>query len=108
MFIGLMNGDYQQFFSRDLKAIDVHAGTGAAPSVAAGRISYFFGLQGPSIVTDGACAIQILNASRGRSLAAFSVRRSASNTDRTSGSSGATSFDFLDRFTPGRTSPSDA
>ena len=41
---------------RGEEALDAYVATGTAPSIAAGRISYMFGLQGPSMAVDTACS----------------------------------------------------
>ena len=45
---------------RGEQAIDAYLATGTAPSVAAGRISYTLGLQGPSIAIDTACSASLV------------------------------------------------
>lgn len=55
VYIGLMHHDYASRI-HESEELDVYLGTGNAASVAAGRISYFFGLQGPSMTVDTACS----------------------------------------------------
>jgi acyl transferase domain-containing protein len=59
VFIGLMNSDYARLADHE-DAVDAHTGTGAAASVAAGRLSYAFGLRGPSVVIDTACSSSLV------------------------------------------------
>ena len=56
VFMGISSYDYarRQFSQQDL--IDAYAGTGNAHSVAANRLSYLLGLQGPSMAIDTACS----------------------------------------------------
>ncbi|MBE7247997.1 MAG: polyketide synthase, partial [Actinomycetospora chiangmaiensis] len=57
VFVGLCNTDYfQRLLARDASRIDAYLASGSAPSVAAGRISYCLGLQGPAITVDTACS----------------------------------------------------
>ncbi len=55
VFIGISNFDYAMA-PRSAEDIDPHFGTGIAHSVAAGRISYYFGFRGPSLAVDTACS----------------------------------------------------
>ncbi len=57
VFVGISAFDYSALLSRlGEEAIDPYRGTGNAASVAAGRISYAFGFQGPSFALDTACS----------------------------------------------------
>jgi iturin family lipopeptide synthetase A len=58
VFIGMCMDDYKKahLFSEDLKNIDAYSGSGAMFSPAAGRISYFLGIRGPSTVVNTACS----------------------------------------------------
>ena len=42
------------------RLIDAYIGTGNGHSVAAGRLSYYFGLQGPSVAIDTACSCSLV------------------------------------------------
>ncbi|HEY8036287.1 MAG TPA: SDR family NAD(P)-dependent oxidoreductase [Methylobacter sp.] len=59
VFIGCMTQEYSELI-KDEKAIDVHTGTGNAPSLLAGRLAYYYGLQGPAMVIDTACSSSLL------------------------------------------------
>ncbi|MBI1357396.1 MAG: SDR family NAD(P)-dependent oxidoreductase [Acidobacteria bacterium] len=58
VFVGISTTDYGQILSsrNDLGAIDPYTGTGNSLSVAAGRLSYTLGLQGPAMALDTACS----------------------------------------------------
>ncbi len=60
VFIGLMNHEYKERINQ-ISDLDVYLGTGNAPSVASGRISYFFGFQGPSMTIDTACSSSLVS-----------------------------------------------
>ena len=45
---------------RGEEAIDAYLATGTAHSIAAGRVSYALGLQGPSIAVDTACSASLV------------------------------------------------
>jgi acyl transferase domain-containing protein/acyl carrier protein len=61
VFIGICSSDYVQLLSaRGIEHIDTYSGTGNAHSVAAGRLSYLFGLQGPSLAVDTACSSSLV------------------------------------------------
>lgn len=55
VFLGICTNDYGQMM-RDLTRIDPYFGTGNNASVAAGRVSYWLGLQGPALAVDTACS----------------------------------------------------
>ena len=42
------------------EAIDAYSVAGGAPSMASGRLSYFLGLQGPSVSVDTACSSSLV------------------------------------------------
>ncbi len=58
VFVGISTSDYSQLQIKqnDPDQIDAYFGTGGTISIAAGRLSYFLGLQGPSIAIDTACS----------------------------------------------------
>ena len=60
VFLGLSNSDYSRMVFADPRAPDTSAATGNNPSVAAGRIAYLLGLQGPAMVVDTACSSSLV------------------------------------------------
>ena len=62
VFVGMPSGDYLQLQLRGgtLADIDAHYASGIAHSIAAGRISYLLGLQGPSLAIDTACSSSLV------------------------------------------------
>lgn len=63
VFVGMSNFDFATQMSKLLTAdeIGTYFGTGSALSVAAGRLSYVFGLTGPSMVVDTACSSSLVS-----------------------------------------------
>jgi acyl transferase domain-containing protein/NAD(P)-dependent dehydrogenase (short-subunit alcohol dehydrogenase family)/SAM-dependent methyltransferase len=61
VFVGLTSDDYGRLLSRDdANSLDSYYASGVARSVAAGRISYVLGLQGPNISLDTACSSSLV------------------------------------------------
>ncbi len=61
VFVGICNQDYTQLLAaRGLDLIDPYVGSGNAHSVAAGRLSYTLGLQGPALAIDTACSSSLV------------------------------------------------
>ncbi len=62
VFVGICLNEYAQLhlYSGDLTRIDGYAFTGTGQSLAAGRLSYTFGLQGPSVAVDTACSSSLV------------------------------------------------
>lgn len=61
VFIGAVTANYWDLRSRNPAGLDIYTTTGSgARSVLSGRLSYAFGLQGPSIVVDTACSSSLV------------------------------------------------
>lgn len=60
VYLGIANSDYGRALFADRDLIDGYASTGNAYSVAAGRLSYFFGFHGPSVAVDTACSSSLV------------------------------------------------
>ncbi len=61
VFVGICNSDYAQLLvSRPPDEYDVYLATGSSHSVAAGRLSYVLGLQGPCIAVDTSCSSSLV------------------------------------------------
>ncbi|CQD20060.1 acyl transferase domain-containing protein [Mycobacterium europaeum] len=61
VFVGMSSQDSRVRLSMDYQKIDAYAGTiGNVLSTAAGRVSYFLGLHGPSVGLDTACSSSLV------------------------------------------------
>ncbi len=62
VFVGITGDEYAQEFHRadDLSAFNAYFASGIARSVAAGRISYTLGIQGPNLSIDTACSSSLV------------------------------------------------
>ena len=62
VFVGISQSDYLQLnlATGDPTRINTYTGTGGGLSVAAGRLSYTLGLQGPSVAVDTACSSSLV------------------------------------------------
>ncbi len=62
VFMGLGSHDYSDLISSlgSIESINAYMGTGNANSILAGRLSYFLGLQGPSLAVDTACSSSLV------------------------------------------------
>jgi len=59
VFVGMMNEDFSHLMT-DATQIDLHTASGSGLSVAAGRLSYSLGLQGPTMAVDAACSSSLV------------------------------------------------
>ena len=62
VYMGLSTHDYSGLHMKqgDETAVDMYVSTGNAANVAAGRLSYLLGLQGPSMAVDTACSSSLV------------------------------------------------
>ena len=60
VFVALITHDYYAMNSFDLEKLDGYLVTGNGSSVASGRLSYLFGLKGPSLTIDTACSSSLV------------------------------------------------
>ena len=60
VFLGINGSDFHQMSLEDPEAIDAYALSGSVASVAAGRLSYVLGLQGPAVALDTACSSSLV------------------------------------------------
>ena len=60
VFVGISSNEYSGLTGADPAAVDPRAPTGAAPSIAAGRLSYVLDLRGPSVAVDTACSSSLV------------------------------------------------
>ncbi|OZM74231.1 beta-ketoacyl synthase [Amycolatopsis antarctica] len=58
VFAGVMYGDYGAVLTGG--DFDGHIGTGSSSSVVSGRVSYVFGLEGPTVTVDTACSSSLV------------------------------------------------
>ncbi|MBT3288509.1 MAG: acyltransferase domain-containing protein [Victivallales bacterium] len=61
VFIGLSHSEYGIMLSSDLAQTDAFVGTGTAHCIAANRVSFLFGLCGPSLTLDAACSSSLVS-----------------------------------------------
>jgi acyl transferase domain-containing protein/acyl-CoA synthetase (AMP-forming)/AMP-acid ligase II/acyl carrier protein len=62
VFVGISNIDYAMTGSEHFVVPEPYMAIGAAHSIAAGRLSYFFDLRGPSLAVDTACSSSLVAA----------------------------------------------
>ncbi len=60
VFVGMWINDFEDRVFCDPKRIDFYMATGSGRYTASGRISYFLGLQGPSLTLDTACSSSLM------------------------------------------------
>ncbi|AGC46261.1 polyketide synthase [Myxococcus stipitatus DSM 14675] len=64
VFVGLCLSDYAllELNARDPRGINAYSGSGSVHSIAAGRIAYALGLEGPAVAVDTACSSSLVAA----------------------------------------------
>ena len=60
VFLGMAGSDYLRLLMADPEHIGTYTGTGGSSSIAAGRLSYLLGFNGPSLVVDTACSSSLV------------------------------------------------
>jgi len=60
VFFGIISHDYERVHQVPLEMLHGYFATGSAASVASGRMSYLFGLTGPSMTVDTACSSSLV------------------------------------------------
>ncbi|MER8097800.1 type I polyketide synthase [Streptomyces goshikiensis] len=60
VFAGVMYHDYAALLERSADGADGSLGSGSTGSIASGRVSYTFGLEGPAVTIDTACSSSLV------------------------------------------------
>uniref|UniRef100_UPI0023B96FE3 type I polyketide synthase n=1 Tax=Streptomyces sp. 5-6(2022) TaxID=2936510 RepID=UPI0023B96FE3 len=60
VYIGSNDQDYLTLWLKEPQGLEGHLGTGNSSSVASGRLSYAFGLEGPAVTIDTACSSSVV------------------------------------------------
>ena len=61
VFVGVSSTDYARLTDKHLSGVTAYSATSNALSVAAGRVSYTFGLKGPCLSVDTACSSSLVS-----------------------------------------------
>ncbi|MFF7213691.1 type I polyketide synthase [Streptomyces sp. NPDC008238] len=61
VFAGVMYNDYGTLLHRAPEGLEGYIGTASSGSVASGRVSYTFGLEGPAVTVDTACSSSLVS-----------------------------------------------
>ena len=61
IFVGVSSSDYEKLVMRHTQGVTAYTATGRAASVTSGRLSYTFGLKGPSVTVDTACSSSLVS-----------------------------------------------
>ena len=61
VFVGVSSNDYEKLVIRHTRGVTAYTATGRAASVTSGRLSYTFGLKGPSVTVDTACSSSLVS-----------------------------------------------
>lgn len=56
VYVGCMTSDYEQLSTHDIFDVGDVAASGMSEAMTANRVSWFFGLRGPSLTLDTACS----------------------------------------------------
>lgn len=60
IFVGVGSDDYAHLTLRDMSRLDIYAGTGTSRSMAAGRLAYVLGVNGPALQVDTSCSSSLV------------------------------------------------
>ncbi|WKK25375.1 SDR family NAD(P)-dependent oxidoreductase [Streptomyces olivoreticuli] len=60
VFVGQMHNDYVSRLQTFPEGVEGYLGTGGSSSIASGRVSYAFGLEGPAVTIDTACSSSLV------------------------------------------------
>ena len=61
VFVGVSSSDYEKLVMQHTRGVTAYTATGRAASVTSGRLSYTFGLKGPSVTVDTACSSSLVS-----------------------------------------------
>lgn len=55
-YVGCMTNDYEMLSAQDMQDLAYTAGTSNSEAMTSNRVSWFYGLRGPSLTLDTACS----------------------------------------------------